>query len=112
MTTPRVDLMVLAVIQDQDLDAATRALEPLGVHVVFMASTGGFLGRRNSTLFIGLPEGRAEEALVILRKSCRQRVEFMTMPVEGAPMPMPAPIAVNVGGAAVFALPVERFEEF
>lgn len=112
MTTPTVDLMVVAVVQDQDLDAATRALEPLGVPVVFMASTGGFLGRRNSTLLIGLPEGRADETLTILRSACRQRVEFMTMPVEGAPMPMPAPIAVNVGGATVFALPVERFEEF
>jgi uncharacterized protein YaaQ len=35
----------------------------------------------------------------------------MTMPVEGAPMPMPAPIPVTVGGAVVFALPVERFEQ-
>jgi uncharacterized protein YaaQ len=104
--------MVVAVIQDQDLDAATRALEPLGALVVYMASTGGFLGRRNATLLIGLPDGREEETLSILRTSCRQRVEFMTMPVEGAPMPMPAPIAVNVGGATVFALPVERFEEF
>jgi uncharacterized protein YaaQ len=112
MPTSPVDLIVVAVIQDQDLDVATRALEPLGVLVVFMASTGGFLGRRNSTLLIGLPTDRAEEALTVLRASCRQRVEYMTLPVEGAPMPMPAPIAVNVGGATVFALPVERFEEF
>jgi uncharacterized protein YaaQ len=112
MTTPPVHLLVVAVIQDQDLDAATRALEPLGALVVNLASTGGFLGRRNATLLIGLPDGRAEETLAILRTSCRQRVEFMTMPVEGAPMPMPAPIAVNVGGATVFALPIERFEKF
>jgi uncharacterized protein YaaQ len=112
MTSTPVRLMVLAVVQDQDLDTATRALEPLGAPVVYLASSGGFLGRRNATLLIGLPIGSEEAVLVALRVACRQRVEFMTMPVEGAPMPMPAPIQVTVGGATVFALPVERYEHF
>jgi uncharacterized protein YaaQ len=112
MSSSRVHLVVLAVIQEQDLEAASHALEPLGAPVVYMASSGGFLGRRNSTLLIGLPDGDEQRVLEILRTACRQRVEFMTMPVEGAPMPMPAPIPVTVGGATVFALPVERFEEF
>jgi len=112
MTTTPVHLMVLAVVQDQDLDTATRALEPLGAPVVYLASSGGFLGRRNATLLVGLPSGREEQVLEILRTTCRQRLEFMTMPVEGAPMPMPAPIQVAVGGATVFALPVDRYEQF
>jgi len=112
MTTASVHLMLLAVVQDQDLDTATRALEPLGAPVVYLASSGGFLGRRNATLLIGLPAGSEEKVLEILRNACRQRIEFMTMPVEGAPMPMPAPIQVTVGGATVFALPVERYEHF
>jgi uncharacterized protein YaaQ len=112
MSTVLVRSMILAVVQEQDLDASIRALEPLGAPVVCMSSTGGFLGRRNATLLVGLPESRQEEVLAVLRSTCRQRVEFMTMPVEGAPMPMPAPIPVTVGGATVFALPVERFEEF
>lgn len=112
MPNKPVDLMVLAVIQDQDLETARRALEPLGVPVVYLASSGGFLGRRNATLLIGLPRGGEEKVLEILREVCRQRVEYMTMPVEGAPMPMPAPIQVTVGGATVFALPVERYEQF
>ncbi len=111
MTNPPVHLLVLAVVQNQDLDLALHALEPLGSPVVYLSSSGGFLGRRNATLLIGLPDGRAEEVLTLLRSTCRQRVEYMTMPVEGAPMPMPAPIPVPVGGATVFALPVERFEQ-
>lgn len=107
-----VQLMVLAVVQDQDLDTARRALEDLGAPVVYLASSGGFLGRRNATLLIGLPQGLEEKVLETLRITCRQRVEYMTMPVEGAPMPMPAPIQVTVGGAKVFALPVERYEQF
>jgi uncharacterized protein YaaQ len=103
---------MLAVLQEQDIETATRALEPLGVSVVYMASAGGFLGRRNGTLLIGMPEGRESDALRVLETSCRQRVEYLTMPLEGSPLPMPTPIPVTVGGATVFTLPVERFEEF
>jgi uncharacterized protein YaaQ len=107
-----VQLMILAVVQDQDLETTTRALGDLGAPVVYLSSSGGFLGRRNATLLVGLPSGGEEAALETLRNTCRQRVEYLTMPVEGAPMPMPAPIQVTVGGATVFALPVERYEEF
>jgi uncharacterized protein YaaQ len=104
--------MILAVIQEQDLDSTVRALQPLGAPVVCMGSTGGFLGRHNATVLVGLPDDRESDVLTVLRTSCRRRVEYMTMPIEGAPMPMPAPIPVTVGGATVFALPVERVEEF
>ncbi len=109
--TSAIRLLMLAVVQDQDLDAAMRALHPLETPVVYLASAGGFLGRRNSTLLIGLPENREEEVLNALRESCRQRVEYLSMPLEGSPLPMPTPVPVTVGGATVFTLPVERFEE-
>src|SRR5512147_2019540 len=99
MATSPIRSLMLAVVQEQDVEAATRALEPLGATVVYMASTGGFLGRRNATLLIGLPEGREEQALKVLENSCRQPVEYLTMPLEGSPMPMPTPIPVTVGGA-------------
>lgn len=111
MDSPPVKLLLFAVVQDQDVDAATRALEPLKAPVVYLSSAGGFLGQRNATLLIGLPEGREGEALSALAQACRQRVEYLTMPLEGSPMPMPTPVPVTVGGATIFALPVERFEE-
>jgi uncharacterized protein YaaQ len=101
----------MAVIQEQDIDQATSAAEALGAPVIYLASTGGFLGRRNATLLIGLPENLEISLIETLRKTCRQRVEYLTMPVEGAPMPLPTPVPVTVGGATIFALPVERFEE-
>ena len=111
MNPSSIHLLMLAVIQDQDLDAATRALEPLGSRVVYLSSAGGFLGRRNATLLIGLPDGREAETLAALRTACRQRVEYLTMPLEGSPLSMPTPIPVKVGGATVFVLPVENYEE-
>jgi uncharacterized protein YaaQ len=110
-TKNSIQLLIMAVIQEQDIDQAIHAVEVLGAPVVHLASSGGFLGRRNVTLLIGLPEGMEERLVGELRRTCRQRVEYMTMSVEGAPLPMPAPIPVTVGGATIFALPVERFEE-
>ena len=107
-----IQLLILAVVQEQDLENATSAAESLGAPVVYLASTGGFLGRRNATLLIGLPDGMEAGLIETLHKTCRQRVEYLTMPVEGAPMPLPTPVPVTVGGATIFALPVDRFEEF
>ena len=110
METP-IHLLMIAIIQDQDLETATKALQATGTSVTYLSSAGGFLGRRNATLLIGLPAERESEALSILHEACRQRIEYMTLPLEGSPMPMPAPVPVTVGGATVFALPVERFEQ-
>ncbi len=109
--TNSMHLLILAIVQEPDLDIASNAVSSFGAPVVYLASAGGFLGRRNATLLIGLPRGHEEEVLRELRKSCRQRVEYLSMPLEGSPLPMPTPIPVTVGGATVFALPVERFEE-
>ena len=112
MDNKSIHLLMLAVVQDQDMEIATRSLEHLGLPVVFLSSAGGFLGRRNATLLIGLRPGKEEAAIKSLEESCRQRIEYLTLPLEGSPLPMPTPVPVTVGGATVFALPVEHFEEF
>ncbi len=106
-----VQLLLVAVIQDQDLETATKALQGIGASLTYLSSAGGFLSRRNATLLIGLPAEKITEAFAALQEACRQRVEYMTLPLEGSSMPMPAPVPVTVGGATVFALPVERFEQ-
>jgi uncharacterized protein YaaQ len=110
LPTPILILMV-AVVQEQDVEEAIHTVKSLGAPVAQLTSTGGYLGRRNATLLIGLPDGLENECIEALRRTCRRRVEYMTMPVEGAPFPLPAPVPITVGGATVFALPVERFEE-
>ncbi len=104
-------LLLVAVVQDQDLDPATEALHEVGVSLTHLSSSGGFLGRRNATLLIGLQTEKLQDAVIALHDACRQRIEYITLPLEGSPMPMPAPVPVTVGGATIFALPVERFEQ-
>jgi uncharacterized protein YaaQ len=104
--------LMAAVVQEQDIDLAQRALEQLKIPVIHFSSTGGFLGRRNATLLIGLTSGMEQDVTACLRSTCRQRVEYLSIPLEGSPLPLPTPVPVSVGGATVFILPVERFEEF
>ena len=111
MEHPLIRYLMTVIVQEQDVDVAERALALLEVPVIRLASTGGFLGRHNATLFIGLPEGLEEQVLAALHKSCRQRIEYLAIPMEGAPLPLPTPVPVTVGGATVFAVPVERYEE-
>ncbi len=108
----KIHALMTAVIQEQDIDLALRALGQLNVPIVHLASAGGFLGRRNATVLIGLPDGVEEKVIKALQTSCRQRVEYLAIPLEGSPLPMPTPVPVTVGGATIFTLPVERFEEF
>ena len=110
--TQTIHALMTAVVQEQDIDLAERALEQIRVPVVHLASTGGFLGRRNATLLIGVPDGMEAEVLKVLGSVCRQRVEYLASPLEGSPLPMPTPVPVTVGGVTAFTLPVERFEEF
>jgi uncharacterized protein YaaQ len=109
---PPVTKIMTAVIQEQDVELASRELHDLNAPIFHLASAGGFLGRRNATLLIGLTEENIEKVISTLEKSCRQRVEYLAVPLEGSPLPMPTPVPVTVGGATIFTLPVERFEEF
>ena len=103
--------LLIAVVQAQDSDNAQSALVKLGLSITRLPSVGGFLGRRNATLLIGLPQKNQEAAMDALHKTCRQRVEFIAVPLESAPLPLPAPTPITIGGATIFALEVDHFEE-
>jgi uncharacterized protein YaaQ len=104
--------MLIAVVQAQDADVATQALQQMHITVTRLPSVGGFLGRRNITLMIGLPHEKEAAAMEALQKNCRQRVEYIAVPLESAPLPLPAPTPITIGGATVFAMEVEHYEEF
>ena len=111
LNQPVQNMMMIAVVQAQDSEPAHSALAKIGITVARLPSVGGFLGRRNATLTIGLPYERQEEIMAVLRETCRQRVEFIAVPLESAPLPLPAPTPITIGGATVFSLEVELYEE-
>jgi uncharacterized protein YaaQ len=107
-----INRLMTAVVQEQDAELAIRTLKSQGYKLTRLPSTGGFLGRRSSTLLIGFTHGEEEAVVKLLTKSCRTRVEYVTIPLEGTPLPLPAPTPITVGGATIFTVEVERFEVF
>jgi uncharacterized protein YaaQ len=106
-----VNRMMMVVIQEQDVENAVSALVKLGVAITNLPSTGGYLNQRNSTLIIGLANGQEPAVVQSLKKSCRQRVEYLSTPLEGS-LAYVNPIPITVGGATIFSFEVERFEVF
>jgi CPA1 family monovalent cation:H+ antiporter len=105
-----VNRLMAVIIQTRDIENALSALTKLGISVTQLPSKGGFLGRENATLLIGLSEGQEESTVKTLNNACRKRVEYLTSPVDGFPTVLSAPIPVEVGGATIFTFEVEHFE--
>jgi uncharacterized protein YaaQ len=103
--------LMTAVVQEQDADAAIQALKKKGIKATQLSSMGGFLGHRSATLLIGLVAGQEELVIYILRQNCRTRVEYVSIPLEGSPIPLPAPTPITVGGATIFVFNLDRYEE-
>ena len=108
---PDVRQLLLAIVQDRDLESAVSALAIRNIPSTRVQSTGGFLGRANHLLMVGVPEGRLEQAVEGLNQACRTRIEYMSSTVEVLPFPLPMPVEIEVKGATVFVFEVERYEE-
>jgi len=105
--------LVIAIVQGEDAGQTVEALHAAGLSVTRLASSGGFLQQGNATLLIGVDDDRVEQVLGLVRSNCRERKRYMTpMPpmVEPGEVLLPFPVEVQVGGATVFVLDVERYE--
>ena len=61
--------MIIAIVRDRDTNPVSTALTSGEFRVTHIASTGGFLRRGNSTLFVGVDDEKVEQALEIIRTS-------------------------------------------
>jgi CPA1 family monovalent cation:H+ antiporter len=105
-----INHLLAAVIQEQDFENAIEALEQIDVPVVRMPSAGEFLGRRNVTILIGIPQGQEESIIQTLKQSSQQRVEIL-QESDRFPLNKDEPAEITIG-ANLFSFDVERFEEF
>lgn len=105
--------LMVAVVQDRDADQVVTALTATGQRVTRIGTTGGFLQQGNTTLLIGLEDAAVRNVIAILRKNCRRRDMFVPMAVGATDQSFSLTnhIEVEVGGATVFVLDVEQFEQ-
>ena len=105
--------LIVAVVHNEDAGALVDALLEKDYRATRLHSSGGFLKQSNATILVGVEEAQIEEVLEITRKTCTARTQIVNpMPpiMEPGEFFMPYPLEVEVGGATVFVLPVERFE--
>ncbi len=105
--------LIIAVIQAKDSEAVTGALIERGFYATEITSAGGFLRESNITLLIGVQETYVQEVLRVVHQNCQARTQFVNplMPImEPAEFYVPSPVEVQVGGATVFVIGVERYE--
>ncbi|MBC1500111.1 hypothetical protein HB943_05795 [Listeria weihenstephanensis] len=107
--------LIYAIVQDQDSNRLSDALTDANFRATKLASTGGFLKAGNTTFIIGVEDGQVKAALDIIRNNCKAREQIMSPSASlGVTVDtyVPYPIEVQVGGATVFVMPVEQFEQF
>ena len=105
--------LVVAIVHNEDAGALVDALLDKEFRATRVSSSGGFLKRSNATIFLGVEETEVDEVMAVIRETCTSRTQVVNpMPpiMEPGEFFMPYPLEVEVGGATVFVLPVERFE--
>lgn len=106
--------LVVAIVNHDDASGMVKALSRAGFGVTHARSAGGFLRKQNAMVFAGVPDRDVDRVIEIIREHCRTRTEQVTPlapVVEPGEVYMPYPMEVEVGGATIFVLNVDRFEK-
>lgn len=104
--------LVISIVQDDDAANVVGKLTKQGFRVTKLATTGGFLRSGNTTLLVGVEEGKVDAVIGIIKDLCetRKQVITSTTPVAGSTgVYVPYPIEVSVGGATIFVVDVDKF---
>lgn len=102
--------LIYVIVRNIDSGDITAALNKQGYYVTKLASTGGFLREGNTTLMIGTDEDKVDEVIDIVKKTCGPRKQVISNPV-GPGEYTSMNVVVNVGGATIFVMDVDRFEK-
>ena len=102
-------LLLLAIVQSEDASGLAKQLMDQGLRLTRISSTGGLLASGNEAILLGIEDDQYDTVIKTIAATCKTRMQYIS--VAGAPEPTFfsfAPIEVEVGGAVVFGIPVER----
>ncbi|MFW6075677.1 MAG: cyclic-di-AMP receptor [Chloroflexota bacterium] len=103
--------LVILIVQDYDAPELVREIVKSGLRVTQVASTGGFLRSGNTTLLAGVEDHQVTRLLRQVDRSSSTRTEVIRPSgiADFDEWYPPEKIEVEVGGATVFILDVDRF---
>jgi uncharacterized protein YaaQ len=107
-----INQLAIATVSGAQAGALIDRLTRDGFTVTRVDSSGGILHEATVSLLIGLEQARLSHLLALIRECCRTRRRFIPAHVEAPLLEIqPMLIEAEVGGATVYVLDVERFEQ-
>ena len=107
--------MIYAIVRNDNEDDVVSQLTQHHYSVTRLSTTGGFLRKGNTTLMIGAEDEKVDEVISLIKQECGQHQKLtVNMPyISGTSMVNYAtmPMHVEVGGATIFVVNVERYEQ-
>lgn len=107
--------LIIAIVQDDDASDLIDVITDDGFRITKLATTGGFLKSGNTTLLIGAEEDKVQGILEKIEDVSKTRKQVVTSPspVAGSTgVYVPYPIEVEVGGATIFVVDVDKFVKY
>lgn len=110
--------MIMAILHKDDELETIEELNAAGFFVTKLATTGGFLKGKSTTIMVGVDDEKVPEVLELIKRNSGERKTITyanpaLISGQGSMSAAPSvPINVQVGGSTVFVLNVEQFEKF
>jgi len=104
--------LVVAIVHSEDGGALVDALLKRDFRATRLHSSGGLLKQTNATVIVGVEDDQVDRVISVVGEQCHERTQVVNpMPpiMEPGEFYLPYPVEVEMGGAVVFVLPVERF---
>lgn len=107
--------LIITIVQDDDALDLVDSLTEQGYSVTKLATTGGFLKAGNTTLLIGVEKEKVDLVIDVIKNTCETRKGIVSTPTpvsEPTGVYIPYPMEVQVGGATIFVVDVDKFVKF
>ena len=103
--------LILAIISDEDAKDCIATLNKGRFSVTRLATTGGFLSKKNTTLLVGCDDDKVEKAIELIGSECKTRKQAIPSTVSlDVNNLVSFPMEVEVGGATIFVVDVDQFK--
>ena len=103
-------LLIVAIVQGEDAPRLGTRLVEQGLRLTRISSGGGILGPGNMAFLLGIEDHQEDVVLKAIHATCRKRNKYINIAEVPEPLYFGAlPMEVEVGGAVVFGVPIERF---
>jgi len=106
--------LIVGIVHSDDANQLIAALRDGGFSSTKISTTGGFLREGNATILVGTDGDKVPTVLDIIKSNCHTRTQYVNLPpvMEPGELYMPNPVEVQVGGAVIFVLDVERLIKY